>query len=246
MLMYAGKYAEASPLLQQSQVLYQDLGNRAMCAYAQGWLAVAYMASGRYEEARALSQQGAAQARALRGADSGLAFVLHYAGWVELTLGAYREAEALLQESIALHRQTGNLGQLGWPLAQLGHTHWRLGDRPRAQAELLEAIRAAARQQAFLPLLLALPPIALMLAEQGHQERAIELYALAWRHPLLANAQNFIDTFGQPLDTVAAALPPGIAAAAQARGRALDLWQTAAALKRELTALGWGQREISE
>jgi predicted ATPase/transcriptional regulator with XRE-family HTH domain len=239
MLMYAGKYGQACRMVQESLDLYLDMGNHTMRAYAQGLLAVACLATGQYEAAHILSQQATAQVRGLRGAKSGLASMLHYAGWVELTLGAYREAEALLQESVVLHRQSGNAGLLGWPLAQLGYTHWLLGDRRRAQAELLEVIQTSARQQAFLPLLLALPAIALMLAEQGRPERAVELYALAWRHPLLANAQSFIDSFGQPLDAVVAALPPSIAAAAQARGQLLDLWETAAELHAELTAAGW-------
>jgi hypothetical protein len=102
-------------------------------------------------------------------------------------------------------------------------------------------IQTSVRQHAFLPLLLAVPAIALMLAEQGRPERAVELYALAWRHPVIASVQGFIDSFGRRLDAVVAALPPSSAAAAQTRGRLLDLWDTAAALETELTALGWGQ-----
>ena len=240
-LMYAGKYDEAGRVLGQSLDLYEDLGNRAMCAYVQGWLAVACLGTGEYTAAHSLSQQAMSQARELPGATSSLAFVLHYAGWVALTLGAYHEAEALLAESVVLHRQTGNAGLLGWPLAQLGYTHWLLGDKQRAQAELLEVIEAAVRHHAFLALILALPAIALILATQDHTERAVELYALAWRHPVLANAQTFIDSFGQRLDAVVAALPPDIANAAQARGRLLDLWETAAMQDAELRACGWGQ-----
>jgi predicted ATPase/transcriptional regulator with XRE-family HTH domain len=239
MLMYAGKYAEAHGLLQDSLALYQNLGNRAMSAYVQGWVAVTCMAAGRYQAARELSRQGAAQTRELRGADTGLAFVLYYAGWVESMLGAYQDAEVLLQESVMLHRRAGSAGQLSWPLAQLAYTHWRLGDPQQAQAELLEVIRTATRQHAFLPLLLALPVIALMLAEQGHTQRAVELYALVWRHPVIANAQNFVDSFGQSLDAVAATLPPEVEAIAQARGQTLDLWETAAALEVELVRMGW-------
>jgi predicted ATPase/transcriptional regulator with XRE-family HTH domain len=240
-LMYAGKYDEAGRVLGQSLELYEDLGNRAMRGYTQGWLAVACLGTGQYAAAHMLSQQAMAQARELPGATSSLAFEVHYAGWVALTLGAYHEAEALLAESVELHRQSGTAGLLGWPLAQLGYTHWLLGDRQRAQAELLEVIEAAVRHHAFLALILALPAIALLLAEQDHEERAVELYALAWRHTVLANAQTFIDSFGQRLDAVVATLPPAVAAAAQARGRLLDLWTTAAALHMELRARGWGQ-----
>jgi tetratricopeptide (TPR) repeat protein len=234
-LMYAGKYGEARGVLQQCLALYEDLGHRAASAYVQGWLAVALLGIGQYEAARGLSRQGMAQVRELPGAQSGLAFVLHYAGWVALTLEAYPDAESLLQESVELHRQSGNVGLIGWPLAQLGYTHWLLGERRRARAELLAAIRIAARQHAFLAALLSLPAIALLQAEHGDKERAVELYALAWRHPVIANAQCFIDSVGRRLDAVVAALPPAIAATAQARGRLLDLWETAAALEAELT-----------
>jgi tetratricopeptide (TPR) repeat protein len=240
-LVWGGKYDEACTVLRQSLALYQDLGNRTMSAYVQGWLALGLLGRGQYEAARSLSQQATAQTRELPGATSGLAFMLHYSGWVALTLGSYREAGALLLESLALHRQIGDVGHLSLPLAQLGYTHWLLGDRPRAQAELLEVVETAVRQRAFTPLLLALPAIALMLAEQGHQERAVELYALAWRYPLLANSQSFIDSYGQRLDLLVAALPPDSAAATQARGRLLDLWETAASLEAELKALGWQQ-----
>jgi tetratricopeptide (TPR) repeat protein len=242
-LIWAGKYDEACRVLRHSLELYQDLGNHAMHVYVQGWLAVALLGIGQYAAAGSLSRQATAQARDLRGVQSGLAFMLHDAGWVALTLGAYQEAEALLAESVELHRQSGNAGQLGWPLAQLGYTHWLLGDKRRAQAELREVLETSVRQHAFTPLLLALPPIALLLADQGHAERAVELYALAWRHPVLANAQSFIDSFGQRLDAVVAALPPSVATAAQARGRLLDLWATAAALEVELRAGDWGQHD---
>jgi predicted ATPase/transcriptional regulator with XRE-family HTH domain len=240
-LVWGGKYDEACAVLRQSLELYQDLGNRTMSAYVQGWLALGLLGRGQYEAARGLSQRAIAQTRELRGATSGLAFMLHYDGWVALTLGSYREAEALLEESLALHRQVGDAGHLGLPLAQLGYTHWLLGDRPRAQAELLEVMESAVGQRAFTPLLLALPAIALMLAEQGLRERAAELYALAWRYPLLANSQSFIDGYGQRLDAVVATLPPDSAAASQARGQVLNLWETAASLEAELRALGWRQ-----
>src|SRR5207244_3809688 len=131
-------YDEAYSVLRQSLELHQDLGNRAMSVYVQGWLAVACLGTGQYEAARTFSQQATAQARELPGAPTGLAFMLHYAGCVALTRGPKRQAEALLEESFALHQQAGSTGHLGWPLAQLGYTRWLLGDLGRAQAKLLE------------------------------------------------------------------------------------------------------------
>jgi hypothetical protein len=97
--------------------------------------------------------------------------VLHYAGWVALVLGEHRQAEALPAESVALHQQSGSAGYWGWPLAQLAYAHWLLGVQARARAELLEVLSTSARQRSFTPLLLALPAVALLLAEHGRVER---------------------------------------------------------------------------
>ena len=80
----------------------------------------------------------------------------------------------------------------------------------------------------------ALPAIALLLADQGKKERAVELYALASRHPFVANSRWFEDVAGNRIGAVAATLPPEVAAAAQERGRARDLEATAKALLVEL------------
>lgn len=238
-VMYGGKYAQGYELLQQSLERYQELGNRAMCAYVQSWIAAALLGTGQYGEARSLSQLALTQTHQLPGAQSGLAFVYHYAGWVAITIGVYQEAALLLEESIALHQKTGNAGLLNWPRAQLAYVHWLLGATKQAQAELLEVIRTSIRLHTFLPLVLAIPVVALMLAQQGKRERAAELYALAWQHPVVGNAHCFIDTFGHQLDNVLLSLPPRIVQEATARGQQFDLWQAASIVEQELTALEW-------
>jgi hypothetical protein len=68
-----------------------------------------------------------------------------------------------------------------------------------------------------------LPAVALWLAEQGQVIRAVELYALCTRYPLVANSRWFEDVVGQPIAAAAAALPPDDVAAARERGRAREL-----------------------
>ena len=70
---------------------------------------------------------------------------------------------------------------------------------------------------------------------QGQAERAVELYALAWRFPAVSNSRWCQDVFGQPLAAVAASLPPEVIATAQARGRARDVWATVQELLEELS-----------
>ena len=69
---------------------------------------------------------------------------------------------------------------------------------------------------------------ALLLADRGEAARAVELYALASRHPAVANSRWFEDVAGKQIAALAAGLPPEVAAAARERGRALDLDATVA------------------
>ena len=92
---------------------------------------------------------------------------------------------------------------------------------------------------AFIPLLHLMPIIPVVLADTGEVERAVELYALAESHPFVANSKLFEDIAGRHIKAAGAALPPDVVEAAQARGRALDWWDTAAELLDELAERGW-------
>jgi hypothetical protein len=88
--------------------------------------------------------------------------------------------------------------------------------------------------ESFVGLAFTLPGIALLLADRGHEERAVELYALASRYPVVANSRWFADVVGRPIGAIAAALPPDVVVAAEERGRARDLDATVAELLVEL------------
>jgi len=103
---------------------------------------------------------------------------------------------------------------------------------PQAEGHLSEALRTASEIVIF-PIITALPAIALLLADRGEVERAVELYALASRYPRVANSRWFEDVAGNHI-AAAATLPPKVVAAAQARGRARDLDATVAELLAEL------------
>ena len=79
-----------------------------------------------------------------------------------------------------------------------------------------------------------LAPVAFLLADRGEVERAVELYALASRHPNVACSRWFGDMVGRHIAAAAAALPFGAVVAAQERGRAGDLYAMAAELLTEL------------
>jgi hypothetical protein len=109
-----------------------------------------------------------------------------------------------------------------------------LGKHSQAQAHLSEALRVAIDVQRFMLPILALPAITLLLADRGRAEQAVELYALASRYGYVANSFWFDDVAGKHIAAVGATLPPHVVAAAQHRGRARDLWETAEELLEEL------------
>ena len=88
--------------------------------------------------------------------------------------------------------------------------------------------------QAFFALMFAFPAMALLLADQGEVERAVELYALVSQCPFVANSRWFEDVAGREIAAVAESLPPEVVAAAQERGQTRDLWDTARELLAEL------------
>jgi hypothetical protein len=82
--------------------------------------------------------------------------------------------------------------------------------------------------------MVALTGIALLLADEGHTERGLELYALASRYPFVANSRWFEDIAGNQLAAVAANLPTAVVNAARERGQARDLDATVEELLSEL------------
>jgi hypothetical protein len=93
----------------------------------------------------------------------------------------------------------------------------------------------------WMPLVSALAAAALLLADEGEAEQAVELYALASCYDYVANSKWFEDVAGAHIAAVAETLPPEVVTAAQERGRARDLWETAQELLEELGRSGTEQ-----
>ena len=163
-----------------------------------------------------------------------IGFTLYVLGSIALVKGAYTEAQRLLQESIATFREADKWDELAWALACAGYAARGLGQVVQARRHLCEALRIGAEVGAFQRLITALPATALLLADQGEPERAIELYALASRYPYVANSRWFEDVAGRHIASMAAGLPADEVAAAQERGRARDLDATVNELLVEL------------
>jgi tetratricopeptide (TPR) repeat protein len=233
-LLWLGKFAEAHSLIEESVAMEDDLGSRRALAFWTTSLGFPELHRGRYEAARIQGQRGLTLARETDHRQAiGLSCCL--LGEVALAEGAYAEATRLLQESVTECEAIGQQRQLGWTLADLGYAARGMGQLNQARRHLYEALRMAAENRTFIPLITGLPAVALLLADQGEEERAVELYTLALRHGHVANSRWFEDVVGRHIATVAATLPPDVVAAAQERGKARDLWTTAEGLLVELS-----------
>lgn len=146
----------------------------------------------------------------------------------------YDEARQALEESISTFLDIKQQMHTAMPLASLVYVDRALGNLHQARQRLDKALQVVTKTNVAKVLPLALPAVALLLADQGEKERAIELYTLASRYPYVANSRWFEDVAGRHIAAVAATLPPEVVAAAQERGRARDLWQTAEELLKEL------------
>jgi tetratricopeptide (TPR) repeat protein len=233
MLVFRGQFAKAQPLLKKSIILFQDLGAHIGLALSDLVLGSARVHLGQYEQACAQGEMGLALSKET-GYQRGAGYAYWLVGSVALVEEAYVEAQQWLQKSVAVYRRVEVRHELGRTLAVLGVAARGLGNLPLTKQHLCEALRVAAPSSEFRTLMYALSAIALLLADQGEGERAVELYALASRYPFVGNSRWFEDIAGKHIAAVAAGLPPEVVAAAQERGRARDLEATVAELLAEL------------
>ena len=160
-------------------------------------------------------------------------------GCAALAEGPYGEANRWFQEC----PQPVEKSDIGKLHACHGFAARGLGQFSQAQALFCQALGMAIEGKLYPSLLHALPGIALLYADQGEVERAVELYALASTFDWVANSKWFEDIAGNEIAEAAEGLPADVVEAAKARGRSLDLWETAKELLGELQELGWASAD---
>jgi tetratricopeptide (TPR) repeat protein len=231
-MIFSGRFSESHLLIEEAMARRGDVGSR-VDVLSRNTLALLKLHLGRYAEAHTDVQMDLSFVREMdfRLAIGGSLGVL---GRVAVVKEAYAEAQEFLQESAAVFEENGFRTFLSEGLACLGYAARGLGNIRQAAQHLHEALRTAVEIGAAWLVFAALPAVALVRADQGDAERAVELYALASRYPHVANSRWFEDVAGKHIAAVAATLPPDVVFASQQRGRARDLWETAEELLEEL------------
>jgi predicted ATPase/class 3 adenylate cyclase/tetratricopeptide (TPR) repeat protein len=238
-LYWNARYEESYELLRETLAIYLNLGDRQYLSTIYIRLGCAETFLGRYTEARATFTTALAEARAI-------SFALEVGGalWglilIDVAERAYAGARRRGEEAIAIYMRLGEHFFLSLIHGLCALAARGMGDRQQARQHAVAALHAALPARVWLATGQALCAIALLLADSGAPERSAELYALAKMKSYNGDDPWSQDSLMRELAAIVAALPPDIAAAAQERGRARDLWATACDLLTELETAGWG------
>jgi predicted ATPase/DNA-binding SARP family transcriptional activator len=228
-----GQFVEAETTSTQGIALWEDLGLRVWILRTSFVLARARLHAGEYRAARDQAEAMVSLAREISWV-RGVSYGKIVLGEVALARSAFAQSYQILQESGTDLKQASADPWDVNPSAWLGLAARGLEREPEAWRHLSTALEWAGRNHQFYELMVALAGIALLLADEGEAERAMELYALASRYPFVANSHWFEDVVGRHIAAVTATLHPQVAAAAQERGRGRDLLATVGELLVEL------------
>jgi tetratricopeptide (TPR) repeat protein len=228
-----GRFAEAVAAKEQVLAMCRDQGILAEVAGTMVDAGLSARHQGGYDRARALVRAALPVLRESRDRTN-IVYCQLELGRLALAEGAYEEADDWLQQGLATLEGFEGHYLLQEGLAALTYVARGRGQHARARGHLRAALRPTLESGYLNAALQSLPAMALLLADGGEVEQAVELYALVSRFPYAVHSRWFEDVAGREITAAAEALPPEVVAAAQERGRARDLWATVEELLDEL------------
>ena len=183
---------------------------------------------GNYLEALKIAQKALQMGQEI-GTDFFICEALVLLAQADIALGNYEAAQERLQagERPCASRPFGSSLYVAGNDLYWGILKAAMGETAVARQHLHTELETAVQRQNKLNLANALAAIALLYTLGNQATAALETYALAQQHPFVANSRWFADVVGERVTAVAQTLCPETVAAAQARGSALDMWETA-------------------
>jgi predicted ATPase/DNA-binding SARP family transcriptional activator len=219
----SGRFAEALTVREEDLTICRDEGHLEGETRALAELGAAARHQGDYCKARDLVQEALSLCRASGERACVVRCCMELAS-LELAEGANDQAEDWLKQGLAISPGFGRHHLVGDLWSLLAYLACRRGRRARARGHLSAALRITAESRRRSSALQLLPAMALLLVDDGDTTRAVELFALALRHPYVANSRWFEDVAGREIAAASRALPPEVVSAAQECGRARELW----------------------
>jgi predicted ATPase len=232
-LQFGGKFEASIDSFEACWAIHRELGIPHEPGSANVGITRARIDLGCYEKARSLAESDLIRYQSLNHKWY-VAFTLFNLGRIALAEGAIPQARRHLEESAALLLEMDDRPLVPDVRFCLARVHRQRADQPQAIQAMKEALGIALESAPLNPMRFELPAMALLALDGGDRERAVELYAAARQSPYIARSRWFEEIAGREIARAAADLAPDVAAAAEARGAARDLWSTALALYEEL------------
>ena len=230
-----GKFRETEPLMLECVQLMEETGDQPDHALALYGLAFTKLCLGEYGAARTIFEKSL-RISTESNSPRGIAFASWGLSQERITAGSLAKALQLCEDAVPLVRND-RLPHIekAYLMGGLGAAACVNDQLDLARKSLCEALGYYIDVDSNEDFRYVLPAIALYLALQGQKERAVEIYAFSLaRYPFITKARFMEDIYGQRIRSAAASLPHEIFAAAEERGFALDLWNTARELLEEL------------
>jgi predicted ATPase/class 3 adenylate cyclase/DNA-binding XRE family transcriptional regulator len=188
---FLGEFRRARLLFEESLALRRELGNKRGAAWSlyglAMWLFIEHdpadqlSARDRLEESLALSQQS--------GDKTLLGLCAWLNGWMALYQGDLDTAEAQLEQSLRLWRETNEVWRAVWAHALLGRAATQHGDLARARALHQESLQEAGTFADHFLIAFCLDGLAETLAREGHH---------TWAARTWGAAESYLDRSGVP------------------------------------------------
>jgi tetratricopeptide (TPR) repeat protein len=231
-LAWAGKFFAAYETAELAIKIDQELGQYPIPSRLNP-LTKSAIHLGHYDKARTIATESLKLARQ-SSILSEAGWALMYLGNIAFVEGDFGEAKRYLLECEATLAELKHI-HLALPRAILSYVVRAQGDRQLAPDYLISALVSGIEYRSIYPIIYCLPAAALLAADDGRPQRAIELYGLAQQYSHITNSRWFEAVACHQLDDVRTSLAPEVALAAEAKGRELDLWEAADELRLVLT-----------
>ncbi len=231
-LWFGRQWEEADKAYEENIPHLQDMEDRyLLCDDCSRW-SIIKMFLGQYETARVMAQSNMELENQLN--DIFAKACNYYAlGGVALAQGHVEQASPFLEKAATFIKQTGDLTNWAWAAGTWSLALIKLGQGRQAQELLLLALQTGVKLHSYPSLSFTLPTVALVLANTGQVERAVELCGLIDEHAMCGKTPWFEDVAGKTIKEMASSLTPEVVEAARERGKQRDLFSTAAELLEE-------------
>jgi len=227
--LFQGKNREAYALIQSSKDIFEGHSHKAFLARATSECGFCLLHLGKYEQAYEFSQRGLALYEDI-GSYSLIEHARLVQSWSALGIGSLLEAEHLGHQAVTGSQIKEDIWREGMSTAILGFTLRTLDKGHEARTFLGRSLKIGHEFGVYFPLVFGLSVVALLLVDENQIERAVEIYSQVESHPVVGCSIWWRDAVGHEIDQAGSSLSSNVFEAAKARGKSLDMRETAKSL----------------